>query len=124
VVVMGDVNDGQLSNTVNILSDRPKYRLFASSGLGRRSSNGLYLAATMQEYRSLRDVYYTYIFEGIRESLDHVLVSQHFYDYSDNRVWSFNEMRVFNDHLEDEDEDIHLSDHAVVKATFDYNPAE
>jgi predicted extracellular nuclease len=124
VLVMGDVNDGQLSNTVNILSDRPKYRLFASSGLGRRSSNGLYLAATMQEYRSLRDVYYTYIFEGIRESLDHVLVSQHFYDYSDNRVWSFNEMRVFNDHLEDEEEDIHLSDHAVVKATFDYNPAE
>ncbi|MCP4309465.1 MAG: endonuclease/exonuclease/phosphatase family protein [bacterium] len=124
VVVMGDVNDGQLSNTVNILSDRPKYRLFASSGLGRRSSNGLYSTATMQEYRSLRDVYYTYIFEGIRESLDHVLVSQHFYDYSDNRVWSFNEMRILNDHLEDEDEDIHLSDHAVVKATFDYNPAE
>ncbi len=122
VVVMGDVNDGQLSNTVNILSDRPKYRLFAASGLGSRSSNGLYLAATMQEYRSLRDVYYTYIFEGIRESLDHVLVSQHFYDYSDNRVWSFNEMRVFNDHLEDKDEDIHLSDHGVVKATFDYNP--
>lgn len=124
VVVIGDVNDGQLSNTVNILSDQPKYRLFASSGVGSRSSNGLYLSATMQEYRSLRDVYYTHIYQGIRESLDHVLVSQHFYDYSDNGIWSFNEMRVFNDHLDDEDEAIHVSDHAVVKATFDYNPVD
>ncbi len=124
VVVLGDVNDGQLSNTVNILSDQPKYRLFAASGVGSRSSNGLYLAATMQEYRSLRDVYYTHIHQGIRESLDHVLVSQHFYDYSDNRIWTFNEMRIFNDHLDDEDEAIHVSDHAIVKATFDYNPED
>ena len=65
-----------------------------------------------------------HIHQGIRESLDHVLVSQHFYDYSDNRVWTFNEMRVFNDHLDDEDEAIHVSDHAIVKATFDFNPAE
>jgi len=121
-VVMGDINDGQLSNTVNILSDQPKYRLFELSRVGSRSSNGLYLTATMQEFRSLRDVYYTHVYQGIRESLDHVLVSQHFYDYSDNRVWSFNEMRLFNDHLDDEDEAIHVSDHAIVKATFDYNP--
>ncbi len=124
VVVLGDINDGQLSNTANILSDQPKYRLFAASGVGTRSSNGLYLAATMQEYRSLRDVYYTHIYQGIRESLDHVLVSQHFYDYSSNRTWSFNEMRVFNDHLDDGDEAPHVSDHAIVKATFDYNPAD
>jgi len=124
VVVMGDINDGQLSNTVNILSDQPKYRLFAASGVGRRSSNGLYLTATMQEYRSLRDVYYTHIYQGIRESLDHVLVSQHFYDYSANRVWTFNEMRLFNDHLDDKDEASHVSDHAIVKATFDYNPED
>ncbi len=123
IVVMGDVNDGQLSNTVNILSDQPKYRLFAASRVGSRSSNGLYLAATMQEYRSLRDVYYTHIWQGIRESLDHVLVSQHFYDYSANRLWSFNEMRVFNDHLDDGKEAKHVSDHAIVKATFDYNPS-
>ncbi len=124
VVVLGDINDGQLSNTVNILSDQPKYRLFAASRVGTRSSNGLYLAATLQQYRSLRNVYYTHIHQGIKESLDHVLVSQHFYDYSENRVWSFNEMRLFNDHLDDEDEAIHVSDHAVVKATFDYNPAD
>ncbi len=124
VVVMGDINDGQLSNTVNILSDQPKYRLFAASRVGSRSSNGLYLTATMQEYRSLRDVYYTHIWQGIRESLDHVLVSQHFYDYSDNRIFSFNEMRVYNDHLDDMVEAKHVSDHAIVKASFDYNPAD
>ncbi len=73
----------------------------------------------MQEYRSLRDVYYTHIHEGVRESLDHVLVSQHFYDYAAAVVWTFREMRVFNDHLGDKDEDKSVSDHAIVKVVFD-----
>ena len=33
-------------------------------------------------YRSRRDVYYTHVYQNTRESLDHILVSQEFYDNS------------------------------------------
>ena len=121
VVVMGDLNDAQLSVTTSIITEQPKYRLFASSRVGRKSDKGLYSTATLQEYRSLRDVYYTHVHEGHRESLDHILVSEQFYDHSNQRIWTFREMRVINDHLDDDTPA--TSDHAVITATFDYNPA-
>jgi endonuclease/exonuclease/phosphatase family metal-dependent hydrolase len=121
VVVLGDLNDAQLSVTTSIITGEPKYRLFAASKVGGRSDKGLYSAATLQEYRSLRDVYYTYIHDGQRESLDHILVSEQFYDYSQRRIWTFREMRLFNDFLDDVDEA--TSDHALITAKFDYKPA-
>jgi len=124
VVVLGDINDGQQSNTVNILSTQPRYRLIEASGVGRSSSKGLYLTQTLQQLRSLRDVYYTHIYDGFRESLDHVLVSQHFYDESAKRVWAFNHMTVHNDHLEEEEESPEVTDHGVVKVVFDFLPEE
>lgn len=36
----------------------------------------------LQEYRDTRDVYYTHIHKDIRESLDHILLSQEFYNNS------------------------------------------
>lgn len=122
VVVLGDLNDSQLSVTISIISGEPKYRLFSKSRTGIKNDRGLYAAATLQEYRSLRDVFYTHIHDGRRESLDHILVSEQFYDYSKNRIWSFREMRILNDHLDDQDPA--TSDHAAVCATFDYNPAK
>lgn len=121
VVVLGDLNDAQLSVTTSIITGHPKYRLFSKSRVGVRSDRGLYSAATLQEYRSLRDVYYTHIHQGRHESLDHILVSEQFYDYSDNRLWSFRGMKLFNDYLESDD--VSNSDHAAVLATFDYNPS-
>ena len=121
VVVLGDLNDAQLSVTTSIITGEPKYRLFAASQTGRRSDKGLYSAATLQEYRSLRDVYYTYIHNGKRESLDHILVSEQFYDYSQRRIWTFHEMRLFNDFLDDVD--AATSDHALITARFNYRPA-
>jgi len=120
VVVLGDLNDAQLSVTTSIITGEPKYRLFAASKVGSQSDKGLYSAATLQEYRSLRDVYYTYIHDGQRESLDHILVSEQFYDYSKRRIWTFREMRVFNDFLDDVD--AATSDHALVTAKFHYKP--
>jgi hypothetical protein len=70
-------------------------------------------------------VYYTHIFQSRRESLDHILVSEQFYDHSERRVWSFEEQKVFNDHLRDEhveEADKTVSDHGVVTARFRYNP--
>ena len=56
-----------------------------------------------------------------RETLDHILVSEQFYDYSSRRIWSFNHLRCYNDYLDDIRKN--TSDHAAVSATFDHNPA-
>jgi predicted extracellular nuclease len=123
VVVIGDLNDAELSVTTSIISADPSYRLYAASRAGQTSDIGLYAVASLQEYRSLRHVYYTHVHKGRRESLDHILVSEQFYDYSRKRRWSFKEMRILNDHL-DEEGDKALSDHGVMCATFVFHPAK
>lgn len=127
VIVLGDLNDSQLSNTLNILTTQPTFRLEAASAAASSSKWGLYSAATLQELRSLRDVYYSYIHTGFRESLDHILVSQQFYDFSRHRIWSFSQTQIYNDHLESagegNDNANEASDHGLVKATFELNQA-
>jgi len=121
VVVLGDLNDGQHSNTINILSGQPNYLLSGLSGGG--SDVDLYTVGTLQEYRSLRDVYYTHIHQNIKESLDHILVSQEFYDNSKKRIWAFKGMEIINDHLnKDDQKETGASDHGIVKAMFEYRP--
>lgn len=122
VVVLGDLNDDQGSNTLNILTGQPRYLLGLSSG---GSDVDLYSVGTLQEYRSQRDVYYTHVFNNSRESLDHILVSQEFYDNSRNRIWAFSGMEVVNDHLNDDNhKETGTTDHGIVKATFTYKPAK
>ncbi len=120
-VVLGDLNDGQFSNTLAILSDQPSFRLYADSRAARLNDDGLFTVAALQQLRNLRDLYYTHEYKGVQEILDHVMVSEQFYDYSDKRFWSFREMRVLNDHVEDGR--LSSSDHGVVAASFDWNPA-
>lgn len=121
VVVLGDVNDGQRSNTLNIVTGQPNYLL---SGLSQGGSDvDLYAVTTLQDYRSLRDVYYTHIHQNQRESLDHILVSQEFYDNARKRIWAFKGMEILNDHLNRDDHKADGStDHGIVKATFEYRP--
>ena len=121
VVVLGDLNDSQHSNTLNILTGQPNYLL---SGLSKGGSDtALYTVGTLQEYRSLRDVYYTHIFRNTRESLDHILVSQEFYDNSTKRLWAFKGMELSNDHLNRNDhKETGTSDHGIVRALFEYRP--
>lgn len=122
VVVLGDLNDGQLSNTLNILTGQPRYLMGLSSG---GTDAGLYTVGSLQDYRSLRGVYYTHVYQDIKESLDHILVSQEFYDNSRKRVWAFKGMTVVNDHLNDDNhKEIGTSDHGIVKAAFEYRPAK
>ncbi len=123
VVVLGDLNDGQHSNTLNILTGQPNYLL---SGLSVGGSDvGLYTAGTLQEYRSLSDVYYTHVHQNFRESLDHILVSQEFYDNSKKRLWAFRGMTISNDHLNiDDHKAMGTSDHGIVRAQFEYRPAK
>jgi endonuclease/exonuclease/phosphatase family metal-dependent hydrolase len=120
VIVVGDINDGQNSNTQNILTEQPKY-LFGDSYGG--SDSALYSAQIMQEFRDTRDVIYTYSHKDMKESLDHILFSQEFYTHSKNRRWLFNCLTVENDHI---NEVSHTkdgsSDHGIIKASFEYKP--
>jgi len=120
VIVLGDINDGQHSNTANILTDQPRYLVGDSEGGG---DVALYTAQTLQEYRDTRDVYYTYVHQDIRESLDHILVSQEFYDNSRKRIWLFDGLVINNDHLNFEDhKGLGTNDHGIIRASFKYRP--
>jgi predicted extracellular nuclease len=119
-VIMGDINDGQHSNTANILTGQPRYLVGGSSGGGDLA---LYTGQTLQEYRDTRDVYYTYVHQGLRESLDHIFVTQEFYDNSKKRIWLFQDLVIMNDHLNfDDKKGAGTTDHGIVKATFQYKP--
>jgi predicted extracellular nuclease len=121
VVVLGDINDGQASNTANILTEQPRFLVGGSTG---GSDVGLYTAQTLQEYQDTRDVYYTHVHQDLRESLDHVLVSEQFYDNSRRRLWLFDGLVINNDHLNfDNHKETGTGDHGVVKVSFVFNPA-
>ncbi|WP_193336801.1 endonuclease/exonuclease/phosphatase family protein [Devosia beringensis] len=121
LVVLGDINDATLSNTANVLTGQPNYLFGQSMGGG---DDALYTVQTLQQYRSTRDVYYTHIFQNERESLDHILVSEQFYDNSRDRIWAFERMDLANDHLNDLDHKATGSnDHGIVRAVFSLDPA-
>jgi endonuclease/exonuclease/phosphatase family metal-dependent hydrolase len=121
VIVLGDLNDSQTSNTANILTEQPQ--ILVGGALGG-ANVGLYTAQTLQEYRDTRDVYYTHVHQGLRESLDHVLVSEEFYDNSRKRLWLFNGLVINNDHLNFENhKETGTGDHGIVKASFKFDPA-
>jgi endonuclease/exonuclease/phosphatase family metal-dependent hydrolase len=121
VIVLGDLNDGQHSNTVNILTEQPRYLVGDARG---GVDTGLYTAQTLQEYRDTRDVYYTYVHQDLRESLDHVLVSEQFYDNSRRRLWLFDGLIINNDHLNDDDHRGRGTvDHGIVRVSFRWRPA-
>lgn len=122
VILLGDINDGMLSNTANILTEQPTY--LSGETLGG-SDTALYTTQSLQEFRDTRDVYYTHVFKGMRESLDHILVSEEFYDHSKKRRWFFKDLIVSNDHLDfDENEVGGANDHGIVRARFKYKPAK
>lgn len=120
VIVLGDINDGQHSNTANILTEQPRFLVGDSVGGG---DTALYTAQTLQEYRDTRDVYYTHVFQDLRESLDHILVSQEFYDNSKKRLWIFDGLVINNDHLNFDDHKADgTNDHGIVCGSFKFKP--
>jgi endonuclease/exonuclease/phosphatase family metal-dependent hydrolase len=121
VVVRGDINDGQHSNTANILTEQPRYLVGDARG---GADNALYTAQTLQEYRDTRDVCYTHVHQDIRESPDHILVSEQFYDHSRKRLWLFDGLVINNDHLNfDNHAASGTNDHGIVRARFRWKPA-
>ncbi len=122
VILMGDLNDGDGSNTINILTGQPNY-LASPLSLGGGDTD-LYNLGQLRALRSLRDVYYTHIHQGSHESLDHILVSQELYDQSRKRVWAFVGLELMNDHLSHNDHKVSGTiDHGIVRAELEYRPA-
>ena len=133
-VVMGDLNDDTHAVSTALLSAQPTYKLTASDRKGQKSDKGLYSCETLQQYRSQRHVYYTYNYRNALSSLDHIMVSEEFYDHSRKRHWSFVEMEILNDHLNFADEgrkekkrlisETGAVDHGLVRAEFVWDPIE
>jgi len=122
VVILGDLNDNGHSNTLNVVTGQPNYLRAPWSKGG--SDTDLYSIGLLEALRSLRDVYYTHVFRNTRETLDHILVSQEFYDHSRKRIWGFRGMEVINDHLNrDDHKESGSTDHGVICAEFEYRPA-
>lgn len=116
-VVMGDFNDSVTSNALSIVTSQAKYRLYDTSRVASTSDKGLYSSAIMQNYRSIKDSTYTHEHNGMRDTLDHILFSEQFYPHSRNKLWSFVEMKVWNDHVGDNLK--YTSDHGIIKTVFE-----
>jgi endonuclease/exonuclease/phosphatase family metal-dependent hydrolase len=102
VIAMGDLNDGSLAVTTRLISGEPPFRRLS---IERKKSVWdvlLYHVKDIQARQSYGDFYYTHIYNGHHESLDHILVSQEFVEQNPNRVGRVGYVSVFNDHLVDE----------------------
>lgn len=102
VIVLGDLNDTDRAVTTQIIAgDPPFYKLPADR---KRPAWDvlLYSAQEIQLRQSTRDIYFTHIFNGFYESLDHILVSEEFYGRNPRRVAELDYVQVFTDHLIDE----------------------
>ena len=70
-------------------------------------------------------MYYTHVHNDLRESLDHVLVSEQFYDNSRRRLWLFDGLIINNDHINEENHrETGTGDHGIVRVDFAWNPAD
>lgn len=121
VIVLGDLNDTDRAVTTQMIAgDPPFYRLPAA----RKQAIWdvlLYSAQEIQTRLSTQNVYYTHIYNGFYEALDHILVSEELYSRNPDRVAELDYVRVFNDHLVDETQSFEevpntRSDHAQVVA--------
>ena len=125
VVVVGDLNDGPRSETTEIAGGltQPLLNRDVANDFKKREAMMdavadlcLYSAYHQQTQRTHRDVYYTHIFDGFHDVLDHVLVSSHFIPLwaregrGRDNLGKIGTLRVFNDHLVNADVDDLSSD--------------
>lgn len=122
VIVMGDINDSVTAVTSEIVSGTPPYKRLSKEKKEAIWDVLLYNVKDLQSRVSLQDTYYTHIFNGRCESLDHIFVSNEFVRANPRYRGYVEYVRVFNDHLIDEtlsNEGVPItqSDHGQVVAT-------
>ncbi|ODS33362.1 MAG: Endonuclease/Exonuclease/phosphatase family protein [Candidatus Scalindua rubra] len=124
VIVLGDVNDAGLAVTSQIVSGEPPWRRLSYRSKKKIWDVLLYHVKDIQARQSYSDVYYTHIYNGHYESLDHIMVSQEFVDKNPNHIGRVGYFSVFNDHLIDEtlskgEVEKWQSDHGLVVASIE-----
>lgn len=126
VIVLGDVNDGTMSVTTQIIAGEAPFFRLPFEQKKPYWDTLLYTAQQIQARQATRDTYYTHIFNGSYEALDQILFSQEFYRGNPDRIGEFEYARVYNDHILDEMQTRDRvpstrSDHGVVMAEFRVN---
>jgi hypothetical protein len=123
VIVLGDLNDAARAVTTDIIMGDAPSRFWPRHPDDRKAywDRLLYSAYELTVRRTGRDVSYTHIFNGHYENLDHILVSQEFYERNPQRIAEVMNLRYFNDHLFDSQlsndrRDRIVSDHAQLVA--------
>jgi len=120
VMVLGDFNDSEYSVSSSMIKGE---RLFKNYAWMRRhdaehksdrytEQEDLIIRAQIEQYqlqsaemqfikKSQRDMVYTSVFGGVYESIDQILMSQHFIEGSANNIGVMDYFSVFNDHITD-----------------------
>ncbi len=127
VILLGDVNDAVHAVTSDIIAGSPPWRYLPRDKKEDIWDVLLYNVKDIKARRSYRDVYYTHIFDGHYESLDHIFVSEEFVFPNPNHFAYVENVVVLNDHLIDEtlsSEEVPnwQSDHGQVIATIKIRP--
>lgn len=123
VIVIGDVNDSGLAVTSQILSGEPPWEKLRFEQKKKIWDVLLYNTKDIQARQSYGDYYYTHIYNGHYESLDHIMVSEEFIAQNRDRIGKVVYVSTLKDHLIDETlsyEEVEKwqSDHGQVVASF------
>jgi Endonuclease/Exonuclease/phosphatase family len=102
-IVLGDLNDGTRAVSTDIVMGDAPSRFWPHDREMREAlwDRLLYSAYEINNRQTGRDISYSHIFSGHYENLDHILVSEQFYDRNPDRIGELTNLRHFNDHLFD-----------------------
>jgi endonuclease/exonuclease/phosphatase family metal-dependent hydrolase len=102
IIVLGDVNDGSLAVTTQILSGEPPWYRLPLEHRKLVWDTYLYQVKDIQARQGDGNSYYTHIHNGHYDALDQIMVSQEFVAQNPERLGRVEYVSVFNDHLIDE----------------------
>jgi endonuclease/exonuclease/phosphatase family metal-dependent hydrolase len=102
VVLVGDLNDNDLSVSTQLISGQPPFRNMPIEVKNRIWDTLLYHTKAIQSRKSYRDFYYTHIHNGHHEALDHILVSQELVAENPRSIGKIGYVKILTDHLTDE----------------------
>ena len=119
-MVLGDFNDSEHAVSTEIVTGEAPFKNYAwmrrhdAANMSDRYTDAeneiirekinkvrLHSAEKLFVRKSLRDMVFTSAFGGIFESIDQILMSQHFHPDNTNRIGQMDYFSVLNDHLTD-----------------------
>lgn len=102
VIVLGDVNDNHTAVTTELVSGQPPWESWSYRKKAPIWDTLLYQVKDIQARLGYGDYYYTHIYNGHYDSLDHIMVSEEFAPRNRNRIGQVIYVSVYNDHLFDQ----------------------